>query len=69
MTLEETYTVKETTVNNSYTSVLLNEIKDIKFSSVSFVDIDQQSEEDDMKHPDWKTWETEEGYQAYLDAN
>ena len=67
--IDEEYTVKETMVNNSYASVLLNEIKSITFSSVSFVDIDQQSKEADMMHPDWNTWETEEGYQAYLDDN
>lgn len=67
--LDKTYTVEETTVNRSYTSVLLKEVKGVTFSSVSFVDINNQSKADDMKHPDWETWETDEGYQRYLEEN
>ncbi|MCK5726637.1 MAG: hypothetical protein KAH22_07415 [Thiotrichaceae bacterium] len=61
-----TYTIESTTVNNSYTSVKLQEIKTVSFSSMSFLDIDAQSEADDETHPDWVNWNTDEGYENYL---
>lgn len=60
------YTVNHTKVHRSYTNVHLNEVDGIIFNSVSFVDAEKQSKNDDKKHPDWNTWETEEGYEAYL---
>lgn len=64
-----TYRIENTSVHNSYTSVRLQEIENILFSSESFIDIDSQSEEMDKKHPDWSTWNTNEGYEAYLKEN
>lgn len=61
-----TYTIEETSVHNSYTTVSLQEIKDVIFNSVSFVDIDSQPKEADKEHPDWATWNTDEGYELYL---
>jgi hypothetical protein len=65
-----TYTIENTSVHNSYTSVSLQEIKTVSFNSASFVDTDvHQSKEDDKTHPDWVTWNTDEGYKAYLKEN
>jgi hypothetical protein len=63
------YRVEKTSVYNSYTSVSLQEIDNVLFSSESFIDIDSQTEKTDKKHPDWPTWNTEEGYEAYLKEN
>jgi hypothetical protein len=69
LTVGAVYTVAVTHPQNSYTSVTLQEFPDVLFKSVSFEDVSSQSEADDMKHPDWLTWNTEEGYRKYLEEN
>jgi hypothetical protein len=51
--LGDEYTIEDTYVHNSYTDVFLKEIPNVRFNSVFFEDIDEQSDKDNMKHPDW----------------
>jgi hypothetical protein len=49
----ETYTVEFTIVGGFSTEVKLQELDGILFNSVNFEDVEEQSEEDDMRHPQW----------------
>lgn len=49
----EIYTVDETIVNSSSTSVYLKEFPAICFNSVNFEDVDIQTEDKDELHSDW----------------
>lgn len=69
LTIGGHYTVAVTYVDSSYASVILQEFPDVSFRSASFEDLDNQSETEDMKHPDWATWNTEEGYEKYIKDN
>ncbi len=51
-----TYTIARTDVYSSNTSVWLQEFPNISFNSVFFEDAIEQSEEDDMKHLDYFTY-------------
>jgi len=50
------YTVEHTSVGQSNTDICLKEFPNKSFNSVNFCDAVVQSEEDDMKHRDWKMW-------------
>lgn len=52
--LWKTYTVDETAVGVWSTAVILEEFPHERFNAVNFVDVTEQAEEDDMKHPDWE---------------
>ena len=47
------YTVEKTYVSGYHTDVYLKEIPNIKFNSVFFEDVEEQSKEDDKRHPDY----------------
>jgi len=47
------YTVEETQVNSWNTDVLLQEFPNVKFNSVFFKDVVEQSEEIDKQHDDY----------------
>lgn len=51
--LGKEYTVEYTDVDNWSTDVCLKEFPNIKFNSVFFEDVVEQSEEDDKNHPMW----------------
>ncbi|TXF89773.1 hypothetical protein FUA23_08785 [Neolewinella aurantiaca] len=51
LTAGELYTVECTEVHSYNTVVSLQEISDRSYNSVLFEDVDEQSEEDDAKHP------------------
>lgn len=54
--LDEEYTVDYTIVDSWETTVYLKEVPTIGFNSVFFEDVVEQSDEDDMKHPDWRKY-------------
>lgn len=47
------YTVDYTEVHNESTDVYLQEIPEVSFNSACFEDVEKQSKEDDVKHPDY----------------
>jgi hypothetical protein len=51
--LGKEYTVQYTDVDSWSTDVVLDEFPNIKFNSVFFEDVVEQSEEDDKNHPQW----------------
>tara|TARA_R110002074_G_scaffold28069_1_gene80997 strand:+ start:168 stop:431 length:264 start_codon:yes stop_codon:yes gene_type:complete len=51
--LGKIYTVEKTQVESSSTKVILQEIPGIEFNSTCFEDVEEQSEEDSKKHPDY----------------
>jgi len=51
--LGKIYTVEKTQVESSSTTVILKEIPGIEFNSTCFEDVEEQSEEDSKKHPDY----------------
>jgi hypothetical protein len=51
--INDEYTVDYTEVDGYRTEVYLKEFEGIPFNSVFFEDIDKQSDEDDMEHPDY----------------
>lgn len=48
------YVVEKTIVDSFHTDVFLQEFPGIKFNSVFFEDVTQQSKESDLLHPDYK---------------
>ena len=56
LTLNKKYTVEKTDVFNTRTNVYLEEFPDIKFNSVCFVDVIEQSEELSKQHPDYSIY-------------
>lgn len=59
--VDEIYTVERTEVRDSSTEVYLQEVPDIAFNSVNFVDVDHQAEEADHQHPAWQRYNRREG--------
>lgn len=53
------YTVLKTRVGNFYTGVNLTDFPKLRFNSVLFVNVDNQTEEEDKTHPDWKIYNEE----------
>jgi hypothetical protein len=51
--LGKEYTIHYTIVDSWSTDVFLTEFPNIKFNSVFFEDVVEQSEEDDKNHPNW----------------
>ena len=51
--LGKEYTIDYTIVDSCSTDVYLKEFPNIKFNSVFFEDVVEQSEEDDKNHPMW----------------
>lgn len=51
--LGKEYTVEYTDVDGWSTDVVLSEFPNIKFNSVFFEDVVEQSSEDDKNHPQW----------------
>lgn len=51
---EKIYTVDRTVVHHSSSEVYLKEFKDVSLNPVFFKDVNKQSSEDDVKHPDYK---------------
>lgn len=56
--LNKEYTVDYTSVDGYSTDVHLKEFPNIKFNSVFFEDVVEQSEEDDKNHPMWSWYNT-----------
>jgi hypothetical protein len=50
------YTIASTIVDGWSTDVYLKKFPHIRFNSVFFEDVVEQSDEDDMKHPDWRKY-------------
>lgn len=48
------YTVKETIPGRVFTRVILEEMPDKTFNALLFVDVDEQTEEQDKEHPYYK---------------
>lgn len=56
LTEGQVYTVKKTRVDSWHTDVFLVEIPNVNFNSVFFKDVEPQSSEDDLTHPDFKRY-------------
>ena len=54
--LEKEYTIDYTIVDNWSTDVYLKEIPNVRFNSVFFKDVVEQSDKDDKKHPNWRKY-------------
>ena len=54
--INKEYTVDHTEVNGWSTGVYLKEFPDIRFNSVSFVDVKKQPKRLDKKHHDWSRY-------------
>ncbi len=50
------YTIEMTEVDSWNTDVWLQEFPNVKFNSVFFEDVEEQSEEMDKLHPDYLRW-------------
>lgn len=48
------YTVRETIPGRAFTRVILEEMPDKTFNALLFVDVDEQTEEQDKEHPYYK---------------
>lgn len=56
LVIGQEYTVDETIINDWSSTVLLVEVPEFEFNTVNFVDVKEQSIEDDMKHPQWSRY-------------
>jgi len=52
-----TYTIEKTHVQAFSTDVYLQEFPGIRFNSSTFINVTEQSPEENAKHPEFKTWE------------
>ena len=58
--LGEVYTVKQVhTYSRNWTVVMLNELPCLIFNADCLVDVEEQSKEDNRKHPQWAELQTE----------
>ena len=54
--LDEEYIVDYTIVDSWSTDVYLKQFPNVRFNSVFFEDVDEQSTKNDMNHPDWRKY-------------
>ena len=54
LTVGNVYTVDYTNVDSWHTDVYLKEFPDVAFNSIFFEDADEQSDDKDAEHPDYK---------------
>jgi hypothetical protein len=52
--INKEYTIERTEVGGFHTDVYLVEVPQIRFNSVNFISVDDQSEDENKNHPDWK---------------